>query len=119
MTGARSNGKGTLRKALRHNLREQWYSTLLALQDGTTRFSGEVKSKLVRMRLLWSACGHDIGLDEGEEQVEFDRMEKLKEQMCSWKECEYHDQVPPIPAKTCKGCAQAVSTMLRSSLNDD
>ena len=110
-TGIRSNGKNTLRKALRKALREQWYPTLHELQHGAGRFDGEVRSRLIRMRLLWSSCGHDIGLDEGEERAEFDRLEKLKEQMCSWKDCEYHAQIPPIPAKACKGCGQVVSTI--------
>ncbi|KZV71610.1 hypothetical protein PENSPDRAFT_650474 [Peniophora sp. CONT] len=105
-TSVRSNGKNTLRKSLRKALREQWYPTLLELQDGVACSEGEVRSRLMRMRLLWSASGHDLGLDEAQEKAEFDRLEKLKEQTCSWKVCEYHTQLPPIAVKACKGCGQ-------------
>lgn len=112
-TNVRGNGNNTLRKSLRKALSEQWYATLLALQEGVARHQGEVKSRLIRLRLLWSASGHEIGLDEVQEKIEFDRMEKLKEQVCSWKDCEYHTQLPPIAVKSCKGCGQTVSLPCR------
>lgn len=104
------SGKNTLRKAMRHSLRQEWYATLHVLrvnQRDSVLWQGSDRHRIVKLEQAWVALGAGVSLDEAAERRDYERDAKKAAMLCSWRACQYHVERPSNPLMTCKGCGQA------------
>ena len=56
----------------------------------------------------WRSLGQAIDLDEIQEKMDYERRLRQQPQNCTWSECKYHSEKPPVTLQACKGCGEAV-----------
>ena len=104
------SGKNTLRKTMRHSLRQEWYKTLLEIRSekrNATHWQGAHRSEIDALEQAWIALGVGVQLDEETERRDYERETKKAAMVCSWRSCQYHHEKPPTPLLMCKGCGKA------------
>ena len=103
------SGKNTLRKVMRHSLRQEWYATLHVLRTerrDSTHWKGAHKRRIDELERAWFTLGAAVSLDEEAERKDYEREAKKAAKFCSWRACQYHAESPSSPLMTCKGCGQ-------------
>ena len=104
------SGKNTLRKTMRHSLRQEWYKTLLEIRSekrNATHWQGAHRPEIDALEQAWIALGVGVQLDEETERRDYEREAKKAAMVCSWRSCQYHHEKPPTPLLMCKGCGKA------------
>lgn len=102
--------KNTLRKTIPQGFREQWYPTLAFLRR--TRTGSTSIGEHDQLTMAWQTLGEELGLNENTQKADYEREIRKALRRCAWKGCQYHEKEPPVSLRACKGCADAVRTVL-------